>query len=211
MRKDADARREETAWYVEHDETVARLQEAISKTIKFAIRDTSTKQLAEEVHYARTTLCTLLNQKASDDAPQRNWTLSLLLAISKALGIKLSALIAEAEEVMEGSSPGLQLRIAATEPRSRERLQKLIYTAVDYSGDIDAKHYDGLLEVLYRVKDIEYAVPSFWKKYQEGFLSDQEALAILKSANERVNSADGEAPPFWEALRQVWNEKENEA
>lgn len=211
MRKDANARREETDWYVEHEETVARLQEALGKTIKFAIRDTSIKQLAEEVHYARTTLCTLLNQKASDDAPQRNWTLSLLLAISKALGIKLSALIAEAEEVAEGGVPGLQLRVATTQPRSRERLQKLIYAAVDYCGDIDAKHYDGLLEVLYRVKDVEYAVPSFWKKYQEGGMSDQEALAILKSADQRIEDTDGEAPPFWEALRQVWNEKENEA
>lgn len=208
MGRNLDARRKVDAWYEEHDAQLARLSEAIGKTVKFANRDNTIKQLADDVHYARTTLCALLNQKASDEA-QKGWTLSLLLAISKALGIKLSALIAEAEEVMEGSSPGLQLRIATTEPRSRERLQKLIYTAVDYSGDIDAKHYDGLLEVLYRVKDIEYAVPAFWKKYQEGALSDQQALLILKSANERVNSADGEAPPFWEALRQIWSERED--
>ncbi len=186
----------------------ALLNEALGRTIKFAIRDTTVKQFAEDLFYARPAINCMLNQKATD-ASQRNWTLSLLLGVAKRLGVKLSALIAEAEDVMEGSSPGLQLRIATTEPRSRERLQKLIYTAVDYSGDIDAKRYDRLLEVLYRVKDIEYAVPSFWKKYQEGALSDQQALLILKSANERVNSADGEAPPFWEALRQIWSERED--
>lgn len=210
MGRNLDARRLTDAWYEEHDAQLARLQEALGKTIKFANRDSTIKQLAEDTHYTRTTLCALLNQTAEDD-PQKSWTLSLLLAISKALGIKLSALIAEAEEVAEGGVPGLQLRVATTQPRSRERLQKLIYAAVDYCGDIDAKHYDGLLEVLYRVKDVEYAAPSFWKKYQEGGLSDQEALAILKSADQRIQDTDGEAPPFWEALRQVWNEKESEA
>lgn len=205
MGRNLDARRKVDEWYEEHDAQLALLGEAIGKTVKFAIRDSTVTEFADKVHYTRTTLTVLLSQKATDEA-QKGWTLSLLLAISKALGVKLSALIAEAEEIMEGGVPGLQLRIASTAPRSRERLQKLIYAVVNYCGDLDAKQFDGLLEVLYRVKDIEYAVPTFWESYSKGVIGDQEAVAILKAAAARIDDVDGEAPPFWAALRQEWEE-----
>ena len=203
MGRNLDARRKVDEWYEEHDAQLALLGEAIGKTVKFKVF--AVEAMIIKVHYTRTTLTVLLSQKATDEA-QKGWTLSLLLAISKALGVKLSALIAEAEEIMEGGVPGLQLRIASTAPRSRERLQKLIYAVVNYCGDLDAKQFDGLLEVLYRVKDIEYAVPTFWESYSKGVIGDQEAVAILKAAAARIDDVDGEAPPFWAALRQEWEE-----
>lgn len=181
----------------------ALLNEALGKTIKFAIRDTTIKQFAEDIFYARPAVTCMLNQKATD-TPQKNWTLALLIAVSKSLNIKLSTLIAEAEGVAAGSAPGLNLRLSSTAPRSRERLQKLIYAAVNYCGDLDEKKYDGVLEVLYRVKDVEYAVPTFWGCYQKGTLGDSEALSVINSAVRIQDAAEGEAPPFWEALRQSW-------
>lgn len=195
------SRKEE--WQAQVADENARLNEALGRTIKFALRDTTITRFAESVHYQRPALTTLLNQNATDN-PQKNWTLSLLIAVARTLNVRLSTLIAEAEDVMAGGAPGLHIRLASTEPRSRERLQKLIYVAVGYSGDLDEKEYDGVLEVLYRVKDIEYAVPAFWEAYSNGTLTDEEALSILRAAAHIQNSAEEDAPPFWEVLRQSW-------
>lgn len=193
-------------WQAAVAEENARLNEALGKTIRYAIRDTTIRQFAESVHYQRPALNSLLNQKATDN-PQKNWTLSLLLAVARSLNVRLSTIIAEAEDVMEGGAPGMHIRLASTEPGTRERLQKLIYAAVGYSGDLDEKEFDGVLEVLYRVKDVEYAVPAFWESYRKGFMGDQEALRVLNSAVRiQGNAAKEDAPPFWEALRLAWEE-----
>jgi DNA-binding phage protein len=190
-------------WFANHDKKVANFGEALGKTIRYAARDRTITQFANDIHYTRTTLTTLLNQKA-DDPKQRAWTLSTLLAIADALGVELSVLIAEAEAVSKGALPGMGLRIASTEPRSQERMQKLIYEAVGYSGDADEKNYDGMLEVLYRVVDVVYAVPAMWERYHGGLLSDDEALGVFKSAVEAAENEEPQ-PPFWAAVQREWN------
>ena len=207
MGRNMDARRISDDWFENHDRKDAELGEALGVTIRYAAKDKSITQLAKDIHYTRTTLTTLLNQKA-DDEKQRGWTFSTLVAIADALGVRLSQLIAEAEAVADGALPGMGLRLASTSPRSRERLQRLIYEAVGYSGDTDEAKYDGLLEVLYREKDVEYAVPSLWEKYEKGTLDDETALKLLKEAYEAA-SAEEPAPPFWAAVQTVWNKKEN--
>ena len=203
MGRNMDSRKACDDWFIEHDKKVAKLGEALGVTIRYAAKDKSITQLANEIHYTRTTLTTLLNQKA-DDEKQRGWTFSTLVAIADSLGVRLSQLIAEAENVANGAMPGMSLRLACTAPRSRERLQRLIYEAVGYSGDKNEDKYDGRLEVLYREKDIEYAVPAFWEDFSKGAITDDEALQILKEAHKK-SSADESSPPFWAAVQTVWN------
>ena len=209
MGRNMETRRTVDEWFADHDKKVARLGEALGKTIRYAAKDKSITQLAKDIHYTRTTLTTLLNQTA-DDEKQRGWTFSTLVALADALGVRLSHLIAEAEAVANGAMPGMSLRLANTSPRSRERLQRLIYEAVGYSGDTDEEEFDGLLEVLYREKDVEYAVPSLWGAYEKGVLTDEEALRLFKEAFE-VASSEEPAPPFWAAVQSRWSKKESEA
>ena len=191
-------------WFAEHDKKVAKLGEALGATVRYAAKDKSITQLAKEIHYTRTTLTTLLNQKA-DDEKQRGWTFSTLVAIADSLGVRLSQLIAEAESVANGAAPGMSLRLASTAPRSRERFQRLIYEAVGYSGDTDEEEYDGLLEVLYRAKDVEYAVPSLWEAFSLGEMSDEDTLKLLKAAYQKA-TVEEPAPPFWAAVQNAWND-----
>lgn len=209
MGRNMEVRKSGDDWFVEHDRKVAELGEAIGQTIRYAAKDKSITQLAKDIHYTRTTLTTLLNQKA-DDEKQRSWTFSTLVAIADALGVRLSQLIAEAEDVAKGALPGMSLRLANTSPRSRERLQRLIYEAVGYSGDTDEEEFDGLLEVLYREKDVEYAVPALWAAYERGALNDEAALQLFRDAFEEA-SAEEPAPPFWAAVQTAWSKKEKEA
>ena len=205
MGRNMEARRSSDDWFENHDRKVAELGEALGVTIRYASKDKSITQLARDIHYSRTTLTTLLNQKA-DDEKQRGWTFSTLVAIADALGVRLSQLIAEAEAVANGALPGMGLRLASTSPRSRERLQRLIYEAVGYSGDTDEEQYDGLLEVLYREKDVEYAVPSLWDSFSKGTITDEEALKLLKEAYSSASSEEA-APPFWAAVQTAWNRR----
>lgn len=209
MGRNMEARKEGDDWFTIHDRRVAELGEALGITIRYAVKDRSITQLAKDIHYTRTTLTTLLRQKA-DDEKQRGWTFSTLVAIADALGVRLSQLIAEAENVANGAAPGMSLRLASTPPRSRERFQRLIYEAVGYSGDVDEERYDGLLEAIYRERDVEYAVPAFWEKYEQGEVSDEAALDILKEAHADA-SLEEPAPPFWAAVQKVWNAQQNEA
>lgn len=209
MGRNMENRRSCDDWFAEHDKKVARLGEAIGMTIRYAARDKSITQLAKDIHYTRTTLTTLLNQKANDEK-QRGWTFSTLVALADAIGVRLSHLIAEAEAVANGAAPGMSLRLASTSPRSRERFQRLIYEAVGYSGDTDEEEFDGLLEVLYREKDVTYAVPAMWGAYEKGSLTDEDALKLFKKAVE-ISSAEEPAPPFWAAVQAAWGEKEKEA
>jgi DNA-binding phage protein len=206
MGRNMEARKTGDDWFETHDRKVAELGEALGVTIKYAVKDKSVTQLAKDIHYTRTTLTTLLNQRA-DDEKQRGWTFSTLVAIADALGVRLSQLIAEAEDVANGALPGMGLRLASTAPRSRERLQRLIYEAVGYSGDTDEAQYDGLLEVLYRETDVEYAVPELWNGFSAGNITDDEALEILKGAYQHAMSEEP-APPFWAAVKEAWKCKQ---
>lgn len=198
-------RRAEDKWYADHDKKVAELVENISKTVRILIKHQTVSEFAEAIHYSRTTLTALLNQKATDES-RRSWTLSTLVAIADALGLKLSEFIAAAETVAEGKTPQISTRVAGTAPHSSERLQKLIYAAVNYDGDVNKQLFDGMLEMLYRVKDIEYAVPDFWSGYISGAISDESASFILNKAAERHFTAGEDAPPFWAALLAEWKE-----
>lgn len=206
MGRNMEPRKAGDDWFVEHDKKVAKLGEALGATIRYAAKDKSITQLANEIHYTRTTLTTLLNQKA-DDEKQRGWTFSTLVAIADSLGVRLSQLIAEAESVANGALPGMGLRLASTAPHSRERFQRLIYEAVGYSGDTDEEKYDGMLEVLYRAKDIEYAVPALWEAFSRGSVTDEGALELFREAYEKA-SEEEPAPPFWAAVQTVWNAPE---
>ena len=198
---------EDAKWVANHQREVRDWNNAIAHVVRYAIRTTSLREFARRIRYTPSTLCTLLNQA---DAPrQRPWTLDNLVAIAGELHCTLSDLMAAAESVKgkPDAQPPLSLRTKGTAPHSRERLQRLIYEAVDYDGDWDETKCDRLIEVLYRVKDIECSSPDFCKAYYDGELSDADALAVLKKADALEVPFGEEPPPFWAALREVYKQR----
>ena len=186
-----------------HETEREALMNALSAVIKRATRNVSITDFADRVGVSRPQLSNLLNRETS--ARARPWMLDTLVAVAREIGCPLSELFAAAELAVAnpGTVPQLHLYLYNTEPRSRERLQKLIYEAVGYDGDTNERRYDRLLEILYRLRDVEYANPDFCNKYYNGELSDRAALATLRKAANRMDPDEsGEPMPLWMALKE---------
>lgn len=204
MREEAK-RGESRTWVERHEENVREWNDAIARTIRCAIRSTTIKAFSDRIHYARTTMATLLSQ--SGKSKQRAWTFDTLVAVSEGLGCSLSELILAAEQIKgkPDAEPTLAIRLTGLQPHSKERLQHIIFEAAGYSGDVDKKKYDGLLEVVYRVDNFEYGCKDFCTAYYKGELSDGGALRWLtKAAQSDLRLSDGEPLPLWAALKEIY-------
>lgn len=191
FKKDADG------WVDKLETRTTNLNIAISRTVQYAIRDTTVTEFARRAHLSRVSLSLLFSQKPGTKI-DRHWTLESLLAVTDALGVKVSELIAEAERVSEGEEPRLVAPKAA--PRTPERLQKLIYCAVGYTG----KKMDSLISVMYRVQDIQYGAPGFYNAYMNGEMSDADAMQYLEAAYAKDQDMEEPLPPFWVRVKDVF-------
>jgi transcriptional regulator with XRE-family HTH domain len=175
-----------------------QLDRNLTRVVEAALKQKhwSRNRLAVESGIAQSTLSNIMSEKDSG----RSWNFHLLFRVAAALQVDLPTLITAACSGEEVAS--LSLKLAGTEPGSAERLQILVYEAVDFIPDGN----NDLVGTLYRVKDIEYAVPDFWAGYSSGAISDESALFLLNKAAERHLTAGEDAPPFWAALLMEWKE-----
>ena len=195
---------EEAAWAEKQMQELREWNDAIARVVSYAIRTTSVSEFARRIQYSRPTLWELLHQEGKER--QRPWTLDTLIAISREIGCSLPELLAAAETVKgnPGGAPALSLRLCGTPPRSKERLQRLIYEAVGYDGDYDETQCNKLTEVIYRLRDVECGNPGFCTDYYEGRLSDREALAELRKADAFREHENEPSWPLWAALRETY-------
>lgn len=205
QRRDTVKGGEGLAWVERHNANVREWNDAIAKTIRCALRSTTVTAFADKIHYTRSTFASLLSQKGK--SKQRAWTFDTLVAVSEGLGCSLSELILAAEQIKgkPDAEPTLAIRLTGLQPHSKERLQHIIFEAAGYSGDVDKKKYDGLLEVVYRVDNFEYGCKDFCTAYYKGELSDGGALRWLtKAAQSDLRLSDGEPLPLWAALKEIY-------
>lgn len=141
-----------------------------------------------------------------------HWSFPLLIAAAEFLGTTVGGLISAAESLADSpESDAVQLFFACrkTEPRSKERLQRLVWAAVGYDPSQVKKAERGLFELTYGVVQVEIGNPDFCKLYYSGRITDQQAFSEFRRALEETNnpkllSPDNPPLPLWAALQKTW-------
>lgn len=166
----------------------AKLSEVIRALINAA--SISQTDLAERIHYTRSTLSTMLN----NTNPSRVWNLEVLLDLSQVLGVSLGYIISMAEAKMEGKELELDLQTAGTVACSPERLDRIIRFV--FPGETAE-----LYAIFYCAQMLAITNPWFYDGYLSGKINDREAYTLLKEAKQNSNPEDDPTRGPWHTLR----------
>ena len=132
-----------------------------------------------------------------DTDQTRSWNLRLLLRLAVVFGVKLSDLILAAE-TFDGT-PLVTIHLAGTEPRSRDRLAKIIRCAAPGGTPPE------VLDSFYNVPMMELAAPGYVAGYLAGKPTDQEVYELLSEVHASLEPGDN----VWVKLASVLREEGN--
>lgn len=161
----------------------------IGKVISKVLQEKgATKQwLAEEMGYTQPAVSNTFNARI----PQRCWSGPMLLAASKVLGIRLSAIIRAVEAKGTGEVSTAMLFCEDYPLGSDKRLETLLHYVVP-KGTSDEER-----EKYYTVAMMEVCSQELVDRYRAGRIDDAQMLRILRAAL----GAAGEESNLWTALK----------
>lgn len=161
-----------------------------------------------KIGFTQANLSNVFNQNRK----KNHWSFPLLIATAEFFGTTVGGLISAAESFANSpESDAVQLFFVCrkTEPRSKERLQRLVWAAVGYDPAQVKKSDRALFELTYSVVQVEIGNPEFCNLYYSGRLTDQQVFSEFNRALEEANKPETVSPdnpplPLWAALQKSW-------
>lgn len=190
---------DDVKWVREQEKLEAETTMALSKVVKYITRRMTQAEVAERTHVSRTLIANMLNWSPSK-RDKRSWSIELLLAIARETGKTASEILTVAEELRDNPETPVEVAWAnrMTAHSAKKSIQDMIFEAVDYDKEGDPT---GVVAMLYREKDVEYAVPNWYMRCKAGALTGSEVRRVLEAAARMHKEKDG--VPFWAAVKMV--------
>lgn len=133
--------------------------------------------LAASIEYPQSSLSDVFSPE--EKGRRRRWSIPLLLAVCKQLGLNFPDVMKAA---WEGSSAaGLQLRLGNMPERSRERLGAILHAIAP--GDASEE----MRAMFYTINMLEAVVPDYVRTYLKGGIKDDQVIEDLTDCCERAN------------------------
>lgn len=175
------------------DARLNKLDKNLSRVIQGVLEQKgwNRQKLSRKTGIPHSTLSCIMGDSTSD----RSWNLRLLLRVAVVLGVKLSDLVVAAET--KDDTAIVVLHVADTEPRSRERLNKLIRTIAPAETPTE------LLELFYTAGMFELAAPSYVEEYLSGARTDRDVYELLSEVQASLEPGEN----LWAKTVSILNEE----
>lgn len=147
----------------------------------------SQARFAREIRWTQSAINTVLKGK-------RKWSLELLVAFARWMGVPPSDILHLAERDMDGEDIMLEKAVSGTEPRSDERLTALMRYAY---GPAQPE----LLDFYVCAQLLAIAVPKLYAAYRDGGIADSAMYALLKGAMDEASPGE-EGKNFYVILKE---------
>jgi transcriptional regulator with XRE-family HTH domain len=175
-------------------QTAAKRQEKLHRSLTRVInnllaqRDWNRQRLADKTGVPHSTFSAIGSEN-------RRWSLDVLMRVAVVFNVRLSDVIKAAETQDDVSV--LMIHIAGTEPKTRERLNKITAAAAPEGtpSEVVALHYNADMMAL--------AAPSYVTDYMNGLVSDPEVYEFLNEVRDSL----GEGETFWGKVATIVNER----
>ena len=153
----------------------------------------SRQELARRTGLPHSTLSSI----RADNESNRSWNMNHLMRIAVALNVKFSDIILAAEQ--QDYTAFVLVAIAGTEPRSRDRLTKIVHCVAPNGTSAE------MLASFYTAAMAEAVAPAYVAGYLAGQIGDLQAYELLSD----VASSLDEGENFWGRFANTLAERDN--
>lgn len=178
------------AGFLENDEPIEAkalaLHEAVTRVLTelYPRAGLTQAEFGRRMGYSRSQINSVLRNRSFTG---RLWNLQHLVRAADVLGVQVSDIISAAEG---NAKPSLSMGLAGTQPRSDERVERILQLVMGCAGDdSDAGEF---ARFIYCVKAMRGFARKLYNRYMDGEIEDEELYRILLDAKEKADSHVGE-------------------